>query len=328
MKPFALALSLFVLVSTSHAQPALDQLEGQLGPKANAPAPLADDEIGYLGIVVDDRADAPRGVRIQDVAAGSPAARSGLRIGDLITGLDASPVTSMAEFAAVMTAARPEQRVAFQVARGDRAYEIVVTLGTRPAQADRKFPLVGQPDGPSLPGLGGPPLAEDTTARKRLLGVRTIPLTEQAQQFFQLPVSRGAVVTAIAPGSPADLAVLPLDAVIVAVDDQPVGNPDELASRIDAAGEGAQVELSFYSRGALQRRRVTLRDFASQSTTQRDNVRELEIPVTDDPVDDDRAELVDRLRRLEQRLHRLETMLQRMMPPPGAFPPGMRPGDT
>jgi S1-C subfamily serine protease len=303
-----------------------NQLQAVQPPIAEA---TADEEIGYLGIVADNRQDGGAGVVVLDVVSGSPADRAGLRIGDQITAIDGQAVGTMREFAATMLEAKPEQRVSFMALRGGKPYEILVTLGKRPAPGQRKFPLVGQPGGPALPGLGGPPLAGNPTPRKRLLGVRTIPLTEHARQFFQLPVSRGALVVAVTPGSAAEQAGIPLDAVIVAVDGHAVGDPAELAHRVEAAGAGAEVELSFYSRGALDKRRVTLRDLADAAQQPESTVRALPQPVAEDePPADEKTDLAERLRRLEQRLGRLEAILQRMLPQAGAAPGFAAPGET
>jgi hypothetical protein len=65
-------------------------------------------------------------------------------------------------------------------------------------------------------------------------------------------------VAAVTIGSPADRVGLPLQSVIVAVDDQRVRDPHGLARLIAAAGEGAQVRLTYYTADGRHEARVQL----------------------------------------------------------------------
>jgi S1-C subfamily serine protease len=133
----------------SWAQPALDRLEESLRRGENAPGaappqakpgepdkamPLDGDrrERGYLGVMVDDREDRGRGVRVLKAFEGSPAEQAGLRPDDLITSLGGVPVRSMDEFAAVLEGIGPGQTLALAILRGQDQREIQVTLGASP----------------------------------------------------------------------------------------------------------------------------------------------------------------------------------------------------
>ncbi len=325
---------LLLLTSTvSHCsgQPALNKLEDQL--QANQPRPVAkvhDDQVGYLGIVADDRTDGGKGIRIRDIVSGGPAGQAELRTGDLIMLLDGNAVASMQEFATVMTAARPDQTVVYTVRRGEKSYEIRVKLGKRPPPAERPFPLYGSDTQPLHNG------ENDSSSmlvegRKRLLGVRSVPVTDYARRFFQIPSDHGALVSEVVAGSPAEQAGVPVDAVIVAVNEQPVSDPNALAQLVEAAGDGAKIELSYYSRGTLSKQEVILRNYSGQPNADSARVKEVKPDALPPDVRDsetiDLNDLNDRMSRLERRLQRLETLIQRMLPSSGSFP-AVPPGET
>ncbi len=68
---------------------------------------------GWIGIVADDAsAGAPAGAVVQSVIDGSPAQRSGLRAGDLVTEVAGSPVRSADDLALVARSLRPGSTVA------------------------------------------------------------------------------------------------------------------------------------------------------------------------------------------------------------------------
>ncbi|NLX94772.1 MAG: PDZ domain-containing protein [Rhodopirellula sp.] len=96
------------------------------------PARPADDEAGYLGVVADDRQEEGRGVRILEVAPGSPAERAGLRPNDLITGLGGVKIRQLSEMASIVQHVPPDGVLEFEILRGDGAKTIKVAFGRRP----------------------------------------------------------------------------------------------------------------------------------------------------------------------------------------------------
>jgi membrane-associated protease RseP (regulator of RpoE activity) len=73
-----------------------------------------------------------------------------------------------------------------------------------------------------------------------------------------LAVRRGAVITGIEQGSAADRAGLPLGAVIVAFNGRKIDSPDDLIQAVQTATPGRDVELTYYDRDKLARKRVHL----------------------------------------------------------------------
>lgn len=106
-----------------------------------------------------------------------------------------------------------------------------------------------------------PPPRSSATASssgRASLGIRVAPVTEETARSHQLVVRRGAFVSAIEQGSPAERAGLPLGAVIVAFDGRRIDSPDDLVEFVRLARPGQEVELTFYARDRLSRKRVQL----------------------------------------------------------------------
>jgi membrane-associated protease RseP (regulator of RpoE activity) len=68
------------------------------------------------------------------VQSGSPAARAGLREGDVLTHVGAHPITSR-EGGRALGAVRPDERLALRIRRDGRAMEVALVAGRRPAAA-------------------------------------------------------------------------------------------------------------------------------------------------------------------------------------------------
>jgi predicted metalloprotease with PDZ domain len=320
--PFSIAAALLVVsdVTFSIAQtilppntPLAEDREKPLPPKT-APQP------GYLGLIGDDRRDKGAGVRVVSVAEGAPAAEAGLVVGDLIIAIDGKPVGSVQAMAAQLQPHTAGEQVRFEVRRGDELREIDVTLGIRPLRAEQPFefgplpagsaepPAVAPPDElvpPLAPSSVAPHLGRPLAARGQLLGIRTGVVTQEVRRRLGLPRPAGARVVSRTVGSPAEQAGIPLEAVIVAVDDQPVSSPVDLARLIEAAGPGKEIELAYYAGGEQRSTRVRLAAVGESPADPRRPAR---------PLDElqNSAELADRIEQLERRIRDLEERLEKL----------------
>jgi S1-C subfamily serine protease len=73
------------------------------------------------------------GVLVLDVVAGSPAAESGLRPGDIITGLDQRPVRTVDDLLAALRELDPGHVIDLRVLREGRTMTIRITIADRPS---------------------------------------------------------------------------------------------------------------------------------------------------------------------------------------------------
>ncbi len=242
--------------ATALAQPALERLEQQVrerspGGAANQAGP-AGDNTGYLGVVADDRMDAGKGVRIVQVIPGSPAEQSGLQADDLVTAVAGKPVRSMDDLARILSPMVVGSRVTFEYKRDRKTQELEVTLGRRPPEGERPFNDFGM-----LPADAEIRHSPDAH-QPGMLGVRVEGVTEEMKDKLNLPSTDGAFIVHVNPGSPAARAELPLQGVIVAIDDSQVSTTADLKRLVAAAGAGATVKVSYYAQGDLREAAIRL----------------------------------------------------------------------
>src|SRR4051812_11780453 len=85
-----------------------------------------------------------------------------------------------------------------------------------------------------------------------------MPLSDEARRRYNLEVARGALVTGVRPGGPAERAGIALGSAIVAIDGKRVDAAEELIEQVAASRLGQEVEITFYVRDKLQRKNVIL----------------------------------------------------------------------
>lgn len=126
-----------------------------------------------------------------------------------------------------------------------------------PAAAFAAAPATGFASPDPTPGPARFPLAATPTTTpptrpaaaagrgRTALGVRTMPIDPAVQSRFRLSAARGAYVIGVVQDLPADRAGLPPGSVIVALDERPVGSPDELTRLVTAGPVGRPVSLDY-----------------------------------------------------------------------------------
>ena len=80
---------------------------------------------------IPDFTELPNGVRFADIRPGSPAAKAGLKSGDVLTQFDGKPIQNLYDFTYALRAKKPGQEVLVKVLRGDRTIEAKVLLTER-----------------------------------------------------------------------------------------------------------------------------------------------------------------------------------------------------
>jgi len=89
----------------------------------------------YLGVAVGD-APSGTGAQIGTVRAGSPAARAGLRVGDIITAVNGVDISGADQLTAIVSEHQPGDTLRLTVERNGKALDLEATLATRPATAN------------------------------------------------------------------------------------------------------------------------------------------------------------------------------------------------
>jgi WD40 repeat protein len=102
---------------------------------------LAQEPKGWFGAAVQDvtkeeadklRWDAPHGAKVREVQAGSPAAKAGLKVGDIILTIDRTEIDAATDFDTAIDAKRPGAEVRLSVLSGGRQLRVAATLVERP----------------------------------------------------------------------------------------------------------------------------------------------------------------------------------------------------
>jgi serine protease Do len=176
----------------------------------------------------------PEGALVGQVEPESPAARAGLRAGDVVTAVDAASVANPRDLARAIGDARPGSTVKLAVQRDGQAREISVTLATL------------------QDGTANRPTAEQRETRGGPMGVALAPVTEQTRQALNLaPGTAGAVIADIRPESPAAEAGLRRGDVVVGVAGRDVADVQQAVGAIREAsrGDGGAVALRILREG-------------------------------------------------------------------------------
>jgi serine protease Do len=88
---------------------------------------------GWLGVVLED---AGEGVRIVTVMAKSPAAKAGVKMGDVVTHINAKKVLGMESMQGLIQKHKPGEEITLAARRGDEDLEFKAKLEKRPAFLD------------------------------------------------------------------------------------------------------------------------------------------------------------------------------------------------
>ncbi|WP_424813524.1 DegQ family serine endoprotease [Roseococcus sp. YIM B11640] len=165
----------------------------------------------------------PEGALVGEVQPDSPAARAGLRSGDVVTKVGDENVANPRDLARLIAASRPGSTVQLTVQREGQARNLSVTVAE-----------LRDNDG----ARGKPGREQREASRGGAVGVGLAPLNDQVRQQLNLPesVRGGAVIASIRPDSPAAEAGLREGDVIVGVGNREVADVNQAVSAIRDAG--------------------------------------------------------------------------------------------
>lgn len=167
---------------------------------------------GYLGVVIQAMTpnlaesfglEQNQGILISQVGEDSPAAKAGLRQGDVIAAFQGKPVKSVSSFRNRVSLSPPGSEQQLTIIRNGRRQEVTVTIGKL-----TKDELLAQ----------GPAQTSDE------LGLTVQTLTPQLAEQFDIRAGEGVVVTEVKAGSMAAMAGIEPGAVIVQVNRMPLKN--------------------------------------------------------------------------------------------------------
>jgi serine protease Do len=184
---------------------------------------------GYVGVGIEKmtptlakalRLPTDSGALLASIEAGSPAARAGLEPGDLIESVNGQKIADPRDLAMTVASVAPGQDANFRILRDGQDRDVTVHVGEMPAEKTAQA-------------------HEAAPAGHGQLGLALGSLTPDEREQLSVPDgTKGAVVRAVKPGSPADQAGIQAGDVIVGVGTRKVASPDDATRAIDEALTG------------------------------------------------------------------------------------------
>jgi serine protease Do len=172
-----------------------------------------------LGLPTEDPTN--DGALIAAVSSDSPAARAGLKPGDIITAVNGVKITDPSDLAAEIANIDPDHNANITYMANGKTHELSVAVTTMPANPNAGFEI----------GSSG-----TTQTGHASLGLTLAPLTFDSRSQLNLPGSTsGALVVGVNPNSLADQAGLEPGDLIVSVGSKAVTSPDQAVAAINAA---------------------------------------------------------------------------------------------
>jgi serine protease Do len=214
---------------------------------------------GYMGVGLRDvdqdlerslKLSVDHGALVQDITAGSPADRAGLRPYDVITSLDDRPIGNDDQLIREISARAPGSAARLHLVRDGRDQTLTVKLAERPARERDK------PDtSPS-----SPPERAKSDADSLPLGLVVRDIDRQTSERLELPRQiHGVLITRVEPMSSSFDGGIERGTVLLEINRQPVESVADYRRVARAARPGDILTLYIYAPDLDQRQLKTIR---------------------------------------------------------------------
>jgi serine protease Do len=219
---------------------------------------------GWLGVSIDDVDEnlagalslpGEGGCLIRDVMPNSPAARGGLKAGDIVLSADGVPVMDAAHLRNVVADLRPSQEYPFEVWRDGKKATLKLRIGAKPGEG-------GDDEGQPAPE------GEDTRGgySSGKLGLRFDALNAESRKRYGLPEEvSGALVVEVMDGSTAAENGLLEGMVITQYKRRqdagfvPVKDAKSLSAAVSSLQKGENIAFLIYNKGKTDLRALRAR---------------------------------------------------------------------
>jgi serine protease Do len=249
MTRIAMAAAMVLVAAVAVAEPQIQIFRGEGASIGVTVRDVTTDDVAKAKL------DGQRGVFIEAVREGMPAARAGFRSGDIVLEYDGERVRSVQQFTRLVQESAVGRPVSTVLNRDGGRQTVSVTPerggvldvpGLMSRRVDRngdRFNFDFDTIAPEIRTLATP----------RQLGATLTPLSDQLESYFG--VSNGVLVSSVQSDSPASTAGLRAGDVITQVNGRRVDGPDDVGQAVRATGAGTDVEITVMR----EKKQVTLK---------------------------------------------------------------------
>jgi serine protease Do len=244
------------------AKPVIEQLRAtgtvKRGYLGVAIQPLSTDIAAGLALPKD------KGEIVASVEPNGPAAKAGIKQGDVIVRINGSDVTYDNTLSYVVANTPIGSSVPIELVRDGQRRTISATIAQRPSEAIVQARAGITPDAADDSADAKSPAAEATKAS---LGITLQPLTAQLRQQLKVPDTvKGVVIAGITPSSDAATNGLQRGDIILQINQKPTTTPTEAAAAVDAARKaGRDTVLMLVQRGVAPPRYIGIKLMAEKA---------------------------------------------------------------
>ncbi|MEL7641303.1 MAG: DegQ family serine endoprotease [Solidesulfovibrio sp.] len=198
---------------------------------------------GWIGVTIQDidentakalGLDNTKGALVTSVLDGQPAAKAGIKTGDVITAVAGDKVENTNELLRRIAALRPGQSTEMTVVRKGSPVTVSVTLGERDPQK------LAQQGGPGEEGGDATAPAE---AQAKSVGLTLRAVTAKEAKALGMDKARGVLVTEVEDGSEAEQADVRPGDVVFEVNQRAVNSPEEFKKVVAEDGKDKGVVM-------------------------------------------------------------------------------------
>ncbi len=243
-------------IPAEQARPVIEQLKNGAGVKR-----------GYLGVQiqpVDAGIAAGLGLQkdhgeiVASVEPGGPAAKAGIKQGDVVVRVNNQDVTYDNTLSYIVANVPPGSRVPIGVIRGGKSLTLDATVIQRPTEIALRGSTATQDDNdaPQTPGI-----VPGAAAAKASLGITLTPLTPAVRSELKIDANTaGVVIAAVSPDSDAATEGLQRGDVILSINQVPTPTPAAAAAIVaDAKKAGRDTVLMFVQRSGIPPRFIGIK---------------------------------------------------------------------
>jgi len=210
---------------------------------------------GWLGVMITEvdadkvkefKLPAERGVLVTEVESGSPAAKAGLKVNDVITEFNGQRVESTAQFRRLVRETLTGRTVPIVIWREGRAQTLSITLGSSRDRMRSDIRIFGPRDFDFQIRI--PEIL--TAPRAPRLGINAEDISGQLGEYFGAPGGEGILVREVTLGSAAEKAGMKAGDVIVKVAGERVRTLNDMREKLRDKRGQKTVSIGVIRKGA------------------------------------------------------------------------------